>query len=281
MTVTILMPQVDERARRAHVEQQLRDFQSVLVACSGGVDSVLVAAVAARVLGDRAVAATAVSPSLAASELEDARAAASAVGIRHLEVPTDELHNPQYVANAPDRCFHCKDTAYTTFTRLAAREGIAVVVDGTNADDLGDHRPGRRAAREHGVRSPLAEAGLGKDAIRAWARELGLSVWDKPAAACLSSRIPYGSPVTVEKLARIERAERAIRALGYRQCRVRDHEGAARVELERTELERAFHDRERIVASVRDAGFLFVALDLEGFRSGSLNAVLPVHPSQP
>jgi uncharacterized protein len=269
----------DEGARRAYVEHLLRECQSVLVACSGGVDSVLVAAVAARVLGERAVAATAVSPSLAASELEDARAALRTVGIRHLEVPTDELRNPQYVANAPDRCFHCKDTAYTTFTRLAVREGIAVVVDGTNADDLGEHRPGRHAAREHGVRSPLAEAGLGKAAIRAWARELGLSVWDKPAAACLSSRIPYGSPVTVEKLARIERAERAIKALGYRQCRVRDHDGAARVELERAELERGFHDRERIAASVRDAGFLFVALDLEGFRSGSLNAVLPGHPS--
>lgn len=268
-----------DELRRAQVEDILRECGSVLVACSGGVDSVLVAAVAARVLGDRAIAATAVSPSLAAAELEDARASARAVGIRHLEVPTDELDNPDYVANASDRCFHCKDTAYATFTALAAREGLAMVVDGTNADDLADHRPGRRAAAQHRVRSPLAEAGLGKPEIRAWARELGLDVWDKPAAACLSSRIPYGSPVTREKLARIERAERAIRALGFLQCRVRDHDGMARLEVERHELERALHERERIVTAVRDAGFTFVTLDLEGFRSGSLNATLPIHPA--
>jgi pyridinium-3,5-biscarboxylic acid mononucleotide sulfurtransferase len=269
-----MMPDASSLARRAQVESILRECGSVLVACSGGVDSVLLSAVAARVLGAQAVAATAVSPSLASGELDDARAAALAVGIRHIEVPTDELQDPAYAINAPDRCFHCKDIAYGTFTALAAREGIAVVVDGTNADDRGDFRPGRRAAREHGVRSPLAEAGLGKPEIREWARELDLAVWDKPAAACLSSRIPYGLPVTLAKLTRIDRAEAALKTLGFRQCRVRDHDGVARVEVEPSELPHVLDRREQVIAAVREAGFSYVTLDLEGFRSGSLNEVL-------
>jgi uncharacterized protein len=260
--------------RRILVEDILFSCGSVLVACSGGVDSVLLAAVAAKVLGDKAVAATAVSPSLAAGELEDARAAAAAAGIRHLEVPTAELDNPAYAANTPDRCFYCKDTAYGTFSALAHREGIAVVVDGTNADDAGDFRPGRRAAREHGVRSPLAEAGMTKQEIRDWARELGLEVWDKPAAACLSSRVPYGSPVTLEKLTRIDRAEAALKALGFRQCRVRDHGSVARIEVEAAMLERLLEMRGEVSAALRAAGFDYVALDLEGFRSGSMNEVI-------
>jgi uncharacterized protein len=250
-------------ARRNRVEELIRNCGSVLLA-----------AVAARVLGDKAVAATAVSPSLASGELDDARAAARAAGIRHLEVPTDEIDNPAYAANAPDRCFHCKDTAYSTFTALAAREGIAVVIDGTNADDTGDFRPGRRAASDHGVRSPLAEAGMTKQQIRDWARELGLAVWDKPAAACLSSRVPYGSPVTLEKLTRIDRAESALKALGFRQCRVRDHGTVARIEVEAALLPRLLEIRNQVTQAVKNAGFSYVSVDLEGFRSGSMNEVM-------
>lgn len=263
-----------DHSRRERVESILQECGSVLVALSGGVDSVLLAAVAGRVLGERAAAATAVSPSLASSELADARAAASAVGIRHLEIETDELDKPAYAANAPDRCFHCKDTAYEVFTAIAGREGIAVVIDGTNADDTGDHRPGRQAARAHGVRSPLAEAGMTKNEIRDWARELELSQWDKPAAACLASRIPYGSEVTREKLQRVERAEVALKALGFRQCRVRDHGAVARIEIEPERIEAFVAHRESVAATLKSVGFAYVSLDLEGFRSGSLNETL-------
>ena len=262
--------------RRTRVEDILVSCGSVLVACSGGVDSVLLAAVAAKVLGEKAVAATAISPSLASGELDDARAAAKTAGIRHIEVATDEIENPAYAANTPDRCFHCKDTAYGTFTQLAAREGIAVIIDGTNADDTGDYRPGRRAAQAHGVRSPLAEAGMTKQEIRDWAHELGLAVWDKPAAACLSSRVPYGSPVTVEKLTRIDRAESALKQLGFRQCRVRDHGTVARIEIEPALLPRLLEIRDQITTALKQAGFSYVSLDLEGFRSGSMNEVIPL-----
>jgi uncharacterized protein len=272
-----MQPPDETLGKRRLVEAILRDCGSVLVACSGGVDSVLLATVAAKALRENALAVTAVSPSLATGELEDARAAARAVGIRLVELTTREIENPAYAANTPERCFHCKDTAYGTFTSLAAREGIAVVIDGTNADDQDDFRPGRRAAKQHGVRSPLAEAGMTKLEIRDWARELGLTVWDKPSAACLSSRVPYGSPVTTEKLKRIDCAEAALKKLGFRQCRVRDHGTVARIELEENALPRVLRMRELVVSAVRQAGFAYVSLDLDGFRSGSMNEIIQTH----
>ncbi len=265
--------------KAAELERILGEMPGVIVALSGGVDSSLVAAVGAEVLGDRAVAVTGVSGSLPEREREEARAFARGIGIRHEEIATHEIERPEYVANSPRRCFECKDELYSLLETLTEREhGDHVIVDGANLDDNADFRPGREAAALHGVRSPLVEAGFTKADVRTLARERGLAVWDKPAMACLASRIPYGMDVTPEKLMQIERAEAAVRDLGFRELRVRHHGEVGRLELGADELPRAFEKpmRARLVEAVKAAGFTYVAVDLEGFRTGSLNEALPL-----
>lgn len=264
----------DLDAKEAALVARLRAFGRVAVAYSGGVDSALLLAVAVRALGDGAVALTAVSPSLPARERADAERLAAAIGARHVLIETSETSDPRYVENTAARCYFCKDVVYHALADHAAAHDLGVLVDGMNRDDTGDHRPGRQAAAERGVLSPLDEAGFGKADVRALARRLGLPAWSKPAAACLSSRIPYGSPVTVAALGQIEAAEDALHDLGFAQVRVRHRADLACVEVAPEDLDRAFAQRAAIVAALRSAGYLHVALDLEGYRTGSLNAVL-------
>lgn len=256
------------------LEHAIRRHGSAVVAYSGGVDSALVAAVAHRVLGDRMVAVTAHSPSLPAREAEEATAVAREAGFPHRVIETHELANPAYAANPANRCFFCKDELFNRLGDVAGEAGFAAVLDGFNADDRADYRPGHQAALAHGTASPLAEADLGKEAVRALARHLGLRVWDKPAAPCLSSRIPYGTPVTSEALGRIDAAEQVLRGLGLVGARVRHHEALARVEVPPAQLGWAFEQREALVAGLKACGYTWVALDLEGYRMGSLNAAL-------
>jgi uncharacterized protein len=242
----------------------------MVVAFSGGIDSALLAWAAHDVLQERALAVTAVSPSLAPSELADCRAFARRWGLRWMEVTTEEESRPEYRANGPDRCYHCKTELMEHLVPLAERER-AVVALGVNLDDLSDHRPGQRAAAEHGAVFPLVEAGFSKAAVRALAREVGLEAWDKPAGACLASRVPYGTPVTVATLGKVARAEEGLRALGFRELRVRHYGDLARLELGAGEISAAFSRRAEVVGAVKGAGYRYVTLDLEGFRSGNLN----------
>ena len=253
---------------------RLDELGSVLVAFSGGADSAFLAWVANDVLGpSRALAVTAVSPSLLGEERADCEALAQEWGLRWRGVETFELERAAYVANEGDRCYHCKAELMDVVVPLAAVEGATVVL-GTNVDDLGDHRPGQRAASERGAAFPLVDAGFTKADVRAASKALGLRTWDKPAAACLASRVPYGTPVTFEVLDRVARAESALRALGFRQVRVRHYGDVARLELELTEIGRAVDLRQQIVDAVRVAGYRYITLDLEGFRSGNLNGGL-------
>lgn len=267
-------------AKDRALRDRLTAYGSVVVAYSGGVDSAYLAVVAARTLGDRALAVTADSPSYPERHRQIALQIAREFGLRHEIVHTGELDRPEYRANPSNRCYYCKHELYTHLSHIAATHA-AVVVDGNNADDRGDYRPGRQAAREFGVRSPLDEVDLTKDEIRALSKAAGLPTWDEPASACLSSRIPYHHEVTDEKLRTIERAEQALRQLGFRVFRVRHHDEVARVELARDEMARALDPEvaASMVRALKDAGYRYVSLDLQGYRTGSLNEGLFLRPA--
>ena len=274
-TVTATTTTTVSTASLDDLSDALARLRRVVVAFSGGADSSLLAKVAQDTLGrDAVLCVTALSPSLAGAEEAECRSLAGEWDLRWLGVPTREMEDAAYVANGPDRCARCKTALMDAVAPIAAAEGATVVL-GVNVSDLGDHRPGQAAAAAAGAVFPLVEAGFTKDDIRRCSRQLGLRTWDKPAAACLASRLPYGTPVTLGRLAAVEAAESALRALGFGQLRVRHHGDAARLEVETAVLAEVVARRQEVVRAVRAAGFRFVALDLEGFRSGSLNRGLP------
>ena len=266
--------QTDEKWDR--LRSLLREMKLAVLAYSGGVDSSVLLCAATEVLGPNLIAVTAISETYPPAELEPAKRFAALLGVRHRILATEEITRDDFSRNAPDRCYHCKQELFGKLRQIADAEGIAYILDGTNIDDLSDHRPGRKAAGEFSVRSPLAEAGLTKQEVRALARRMDLPMWDKPSLACLSSRIPYGTPITLELLKNIQSAEDAIHALGIRQVRVRHHGDTARIEVEQDDLARlaAGDVRQQIVDVFKELGYVYICLDLEGYRTGSLNAVL-------
>lgn len=257
--------------------QRLRHAGSVVVAFSGGIDSAVASLLAVQAVGpERSLAITGRSHATPSAELESVAEIAAEIGIRHELLDTDEFANPDYLRNPTDRCYYCKNELYGRLTAIAAERRLGVVINGLNADDLSDYRPGIEAAKQHGIVAPLADAAISKAEIRAFAAAHGLSIHDKPASPCLSSRVPYGEAITPDKLRRIDAAERLLRELGFRECRVRHHDRLARIEVPADEIERLARDeiRERLDAELRAMGFLYVTLDLRGLRSGSLNEAL-------
>jgi pyridinium-3,5-biscarboxylic acid mononucleotide sulfurtransferase len=265
--------------KRAALEQILRDMGGCVIGFSGGVDSTLLFAVAADVLGNRALAVTATSETFPERELREAISLAASLGGRHRIIVSEELDIPGFTQNPVDRCYHCKKELFGKLCQIATEEALPVVVDGSNLDDQGDYRPGKRALAELGVRSPLVEAGFTKADIRELSRERGLTTWDKPAFACLSSRFPYGSEITREKVSQVGRAEESLRELGLRVLRVRHHGDVARIELGPEEFARVTHElRDEVIMRVKDAGYVYVALDLQGYRTGAMNEVMGAQP---
>jgi uncharacterized protein len=267
-------------AKARRLQEILGGYDSVLIAFSGGVDSAYLAIAAQQALGSRALAVTADSPSYPDAHRRLALSIADRFGFAHEIIHTDELERPEYRANPANRCYYCKDELYSRLKTVADERGIAMIVDGNNADDRGDYRPGRQAAREHGVRSPLDEADLTKEEIRELAREAGLDSWNEPASACLSSRVPYGTEVSDEVLRQIEQAENVLRELGFRIFRVRHHDLIARLEIARAEMPRALDPdvNARLVQGLKALGYQYVSLDLQGYRLGSLNEALRLRP---
>ncbi|GBC92040.1 NH(3)-dependent NAD(+) synthetase [bacterium HR15] len=262
------------QAKYDHLRAILQEMGSVVIGLSGGVDSTLLVKVAYEVLGDRCLAVIGESEAFPEGEIEEAKRLAEQIGVRIRLVRTHELNNPLFQVNRPDRCYHCKTELFTVLRRVADEEGIEWIADGSHVDDLGDYRPGMRAAQEFGVRSPLLEAGLRKAEIRELAHALGLPIWDKPSFACLSSRFPYGMPITRERLLQVDRAERFLRELGFRQVRVRHHQTIARIEVPPDDFPRLLQHAPAIVDHLKSLGYTYVALDLEGYRSGKMNDTL-------
>ena len=269
---------LDQKTKK--IKSLIREMDSVLVAFSGGVDSTLVLALAHEVLGEKALAVTAQSASVPDREMEASHQLAKEIGARHLVIKTEEMSNPDYRSNPVNRCYHCKTELYSRLKKVAQQENIFHILNGTNTDDLGDYRPGLESAREQGVRSPLVEAQFSKQEVRELSRMMKLSIWNKPAMACLSSRIPYGQPVTPEKLAMIEQSEDLLLALGFTQVRVRHLGTLARIELDKNEMPRYQNDKsiqKAVQEKFRSLGFNSVMLDPEGYRMGSLNSALLEH----